>query len=61
MVGGGPEVGMSSHRMSSEEILGRSLRSILRMVHEYAIIKLLYSRYSYTTSLVNYYMTKLLY
>ena len=60
--GGGPDdVGMRSHGMSSEEILGRSLRSILRMVPEYAIIKLLYSRYYYTTSLVNYYMTKLLY
>ena len=45
MVGGGPqEVGMRSHRMSSEAILGRSLRSILRMVPE-----------CYTTKLLNYY------
>ena len=51
MVGGGPEeVGMRSHRMSSEEILGRSLRSILRMVPEY-----------YTTILLTYYTTLLLY
>ena len=50
MVGGGPEVGMSSHRMSSEEILGRSPMSILRMVPEY-----------YTTIRLHYYHLLLYY
>ena len=51
MVGGGPEeVGMRSHRMASEEILGMFLRSILRMAPEY-----------YTTIQLTYYTTLLLY
>ena len=40
MVGGGSgEIGMRSHRMSSAEILGRSLMSILRMVPEHYTTK----------------------